>query len=138
MAWECPNCTAMNESGIVCEQCGYRKTVGICLTSAAGQTFTTRISFKIDRKVYKDIGSEYQYLQTTPGSYQFELVRDADSETGWSLQASPGTDLDTLLNGEICAPGQLKPLYSGDVILLGSRRNAGVTAAPLTVSYEGE
>ena len=138
MAWECPNCTAQNESGIVCEQCGYRKTTGIRLTSAAGQTFETRIGFKIDRNVYKTIQSEYKYLQTAPGSYQFELVKDENSETGWSLRTAPHTDLNTLLNESVCEVDTLYPLYSGDVIKIGSKVNAGASAAPLTVSFEGE
>ena len=138
MAWECPNCTAQNEGGIVCEQCGYRKVSGIRLTSAAGKTFETRINFKIDRRIYKDIQSEYQYLQTAPGSYQFEVVKDETSETGWSLQTSPATDLNTLLNDSVCAAGTLYPLYSGDIIKIGSKINAGVSAAPLSVSFEGE
>ena len=138
MAWECPNCTAQNESGIMCEQCGYRKSAGIRLTSAAGQTFETRIPFKIDRRVYKTIESEYQYLQTAPGSYQFELVKDENSETGWSLQTSPAATLYTLLNDAVCEAGMLYPLYSGDIVKIGSKVNAGVTAAPLTVSFEGE
>lgn len=138
MAWECPNCTAQNESGIMCEQCGYRKVAGIRLSSAAGQTFETRISFKIDRSVYKTIGSDYQYLQTAPGSYQFELIKDENSETGWSLQTSPLTNLHTLLNDAVCEANVPYPLYSGDIVKIGSKENAGVTAAPLTVSFEGE
>ena len=122
----------------MCEQCGYRKSAGIRLTSAAGQTFETRIPFKIDRRVYKTIESEYQYLQTAPGSYQFELVKDENSETGWSLQTSPAATLYTLLNDAVCEAGMLYPLYSGDIVKIGSKVNAGVTAAPLTVSFEGE
>lgn len=138
MAWECPNCTAQNEGGVICEQCGYRKIAGIRLTSAAGKVFETRIGFKIDRRIYKTIESEYQYLQTAPGSYQFELVKDENSETGWSLRTAPSADLDTLLNDAVCEADRLYPLYSGDVVKLGSRVNAGVSAAPLTVSFEGE
>ena len=138
MAWECPNCTAQNESGIVCEQCGYRKITGIRLTAASGETFETRISFKIDRRIYKSIGSEYQYLQTAPGSYQFEVVKDENSETGWSLRTAPHTDLNTLLNDAVCEINQLYPVYSGDIVKLGSRINAGAVAAPLVVSFEGE
>lgn len=138
MAWECPNCTAQNESGIMCEQCGYRRIAGIRLTSCAGKTFETRINFKIDRKVYKTIESEYQYLPTTPGSYQFELVKDESSDTGWSLLISPYSDLYTLLNDSACEVNMLYPLYSGDIVKLGSKVNAGVTAAPLMISFEGE
>ncbi len=138
MAWECPNCTAQNEDGIVCEQCGYRRTTGIRLTSATGASFQTRINFRIDRQIYKSIGAKYQYLQTTPGSYQFELVKDDNSETGWSVQTAPHTDLHTVLNDSVCECNTLYPVYSGDVIKLGSKVNAGVTAEPLTVSFEGE
>ena len=138
MPWECPNCTAQNEGGIVCEQCGYQRIAGIRITSATGKFFETRIDFKIDRKVYKEIESEYQYLQTTPGSYQFMLRRHGDSPTGWGIQTSPLSDLDTLLNEEILQAGQIYPVNAGDVIKIGSRRNAGVTAAPLTISFEGE
>ena len=138
MAWECPNCTAPNESGIKCEQCGYLRIVGVRLTSAAGQSFETRIPFQVNRKVYHDLASEYQYLPTTPGSYQFQLLRDENAPAGWSIQTSPNSDLNTLLNDAICQVGQAYPIYSGDVIRIGSRRNAGVTAAPLTVSFEGE
>ena len=138
MAWECPNCTAQNESGIMCEQCGYRKIAGIRLTSAAGKVFETRIGFKIDRGIYKVLESDYQYLQKTPGSYQFELIKDENSETGWSLQTAPYTDLYTLLNDAVCEGNVLYPVYSGDIIKIGSKVNAGATAAPLTVSFEGE
>ena len=139
MAWECPNCTAQNEDGqIVCEQCGYRKITGIRLTSAAGKSFETRIGFKIDRRIYKSIESEYRYLQTMPGSYQFELVKDENSESGWSVRTAPHTDLNTLLNDSVCEADMLYPLYPGDVIKLGSKVNAEVSAAPLTVSFEGD
>ena len=138
MAWECPNCTAQNEGGVVCEQCGYRRLVAIRITSAAGKTFETRIDFKIDRKIYKDIESEYQYLPVTSGSYQFQLLRDENSPSGWCIQTSPVSDLNTLLNDGVCQAGQVYPVYSGDVIKIGSRRNEGVTAAPLVVSFEGE
>ena len=138
MSWECPNCTAQNGGGIVCEQCGYRRLVAIRITSAAGKTFETRIDFKIDRKIYKDIESEYQYLPVTAGSYQFQLLRDENSPSGWGIQTSPVSDLNTLLNDGICQAGQVYPVYSGDVIKIGSRRNDGVTAAPLVVSFEGE
>lgn len=138
MAWECPQCTAQNESGIICEQCGYRKLTAIRLTSAAGKVFETRINFKIDRRLYKSLESDYQYLQTTPGSYQFELVRDENSETGWSLMTAPQTDLNTLLNDSVCETGTKYPLYPGDVIKIGSRVNANSTAAPLTVSLAEE
>ncbi|MBP5641009.1 MAG: hypothetical protein J6X55_16130 [Victivallales bacterium] len=138
MSWECPNCTAQNESGIVCEQCGYRRVCGIRITSAAGKSFETRINFNVDRKVYKEIDSEYQYLSMTPGSFQFQLLKVEDSPTGWGLLTSPHSDLNTLLNEGICQVGQVYPVYSGDVIRLGSRRNAGVTAAPLVISFEGE
>ena len=139
MPWECPNCTAQNEGGIVCEQCGYRRTVpGIRITSAAGKSFETRIDFNIDRKIYRDIESDYQYLSAIPGSYQFQLVKSDASPTGWGIQTSPSSDLNTLLNENICQIGQVYPVYSGDVIRIGSRINAGVTAAPLTVSFEGE
>ena len=138
MSWECPNCTAQNESGIVCEQCGFRRISGIRLTSAAGKTFETRIAFRIDRSVYKSIESEYRYLQTTPGCYQFELVKDENSDTGWSLRPSPVADLNTLLNDAVCEANTLYPLHSGDIIRIGSKTNAGVTAAPLSVSFEGE
>ena len=138
MSWECPNCTAQNEGGIVCEQCGYRKIVGIRITSAAGKFFETRIDFRVDRKVYKDIESDYQYLPTASGSYQFLLLKSGDSPTGWGIQTSPRSDLNTLLNEKICQVGQVYPVYSGDVIKIGSRRNVGVTAAPLTISFEGE
>ena len=138
MAWECPQCTAQNEGGIVCEQCGYRKLTGIRLTSAAGKSFDTRINFRIDRRIYKLIESDYRYLQSAPGSYQFELVRDENSETGWSLQTSPGSDLNTLLNDSVCETGTKYPLYDGDVIRIGSKSNANSTAAPLTVSFAEE
>ena len=138
MPWECPNCTAQNESGIVCEQCGYRRLVGIRLTSTAGKCFETRINFKVDRKIYKDIESDYQYLSTVHGSYQFLLLKTEESPTGWGIQTSPQSDLNTLLNEDICQIGQVYPVYSGDVVKIGSRRNAGITAAPLTISFEGE
>ena len=138
MAWECPNCTAQNESGIVCEQCGCLRISGIRLTAASGKVFETRIGFKIDRAVYKSIESEYQYLQTAPGSYQFELVKDESSETGWSLRTAPHSDLNTLLNDAVCEADRLYPLHSGDVVRIGSKVNAGASAAPLTVSFEGE
>lgn len=138
MAWECPNCTASNEGGVVCEQCGFRKVAGIRLASPAGKVFETRIEFRIDRGIYKTLESEYEYLQTTPGSYQFKLIKDEASETGWSLQTSEYSDLNTLINESICEKGTLYPLYSGDVIKIGSKANPGVTAAPLTVSFEGE
>ena len=138
MAWECPNCTAQNDSGIVCEQCGYRMITGIRLTSTSGKSFETRIAFKIGRKIYKDLESEYQYLPTTPGSYQFQLQRAEDSPSGWVIQTSPTSDLNTLLNEGICLVGQIYPVFAGDVIRIGSKRNAGVTAAPLTISFEGE
>ena len=138
MAWECPNCTAQNESGIMCEQCGYRMITGVRLTSAVGKTFETRINFRIDRRIYKEIESDYQYLSTTTGRYQFELLKDETSETGWSLRTSQHTDLYTLLNESVCEVNVLYPVYSGDIIKIGSKVNAGVTAAPLTVSFEGE
>ena len=138
MSWECPNCTAPNATGIKCEQCGYLRILPVCLTSAAGQTFQTTIPFKIDRKVYREIASEFQYLSTTPGSYQFQLLKDETSPSGWAIQTSPHSDLNTLLNETVCRVGQTYPIYTGDIIKLGSRRNAGVTAAPLTVSFEGE
>ena len=138
MSWECPNCTAQNESGIVCEQCGYRRLAAIRLTSAAGKTFETRIDFKVDRRIYKDIESDYQYLPTTAGGYQFLVLRNEDAPSGWAIQTSPGSDLNTLLNDSVCQLGQVYPVYSGDVIKIGSRRNEGVTAAPLVVSFEGE
>lgn len=136
MAWECPNCTAQNESGIVCEQCGCVKIPGIRLTAASGKVFETHIEFKIDRGVYKSIESEYRYLQTTPGSYQFELVKDESSETGWALRTSPCSDLNTLLNDAVCEAETLYPLKTGDIIKIGSKVNAGASAAPLTVSFE--
>ena len=138
MTWECTNCTAQNEGGIKCEQCGHPRIVGIRLTSATGKFFETRIDFKVDRKVYKEIESDYQYLSTTPGSYQFLLVKSDTSTSGWGIQTSPSSDLNTLLNEDICQIGQVYPVTSGDVIRIGSRENAGVTAAPLTVSFEGE
>ena len=138
MSWECPNCTAQNESGVICEQCGYRRLVGIRLTSTAGKTFETRINFKVDRKVYKDIESDYQYFSTTPGSYQCLVKKDENSPSGWSVETSPQADMNTLLNDGICEAGQSYPLYSGDVLKVGSRQNAGATAAPLVVSFEGE
>ena len=138
MAWECPDCAAQNENGIMCVQCGCRRRAGIRLTSAAGKTFETHINFKINRRVYKTIESEYQYLQVASNSYQFELLRDENSETGWSLQTSPHSDLYTLMNDSVCEVNMLYPVYSGDIIKIGSKVNAGVTAAPLTVSFEGE
>ena len=77
-------------------------------------------------------------MQTTPGSYQFELVKDENSETGWSVRTSPRSDLNTLLNDTVCEADILYPVYAGDIIKLGSKVNAGATAAPLTVSFEGE
>ena len=140
MPWECPDCTAQNDdSRNTCEQCGYARTFScIRLTSAAGKTFESRIDFKIDRQIYKTIESEYQYLQTTPGSYQFEVVKDETSETGWSVRTSPRSNLNTLLNDAVCEADMLYPVYSGDIIKLGSKVNAGATAAPLTISFEGE
>ncbi|MBR4124729.1 MAG: hypothetical protein IKR13_00870 [Victivallales bacterium] len=138
MSWECPNCTAQNECGVKCEQCGYLRIVGIRLTSAVGQVFETRIPFKVDRKIYREIASDYQYLPTTPGSYQFQLLRDETAPAGWVIQTSPSSDLDTLLNDTVCQVAQTYPIYSGDIIRIGSRRNAGVTAAPLTVSFADE
>ena len=108
----------------------------IRLISAAGKTFETRINFKIDRRIYKTIQSEYQYLQAAQGSYQFELVTDENSETGWSLKSSPAADLDTLLNDSVCEADKPYPLHSGDIIKIGSKDNAGVSAAPLSVSFE--
>lgn len=138
MAWECPECTARNEDGVMCEQCGYRISGAIRLTSAAGKTFETRISFKLDRRIYKTIGSDYQYLQTDPGSYQFEVIKDENSDSGWFLQTSPESNLNTLINDSVCEIGMLYSLYSGDVVKIGSKVNPGAVAAPLTVSFDGE
>ena len=138
MAWECPECVSQVESGIICQACGYRRSTGIILTSTAGKSFSSNINFKIDRGVYKDIESDYQYLQKNPGSYQFEVVKDENSESGWSLRTSQYSYLHTLLNGIVCEINMLYPLYSGDVVKIGSKGNAEATAAPLTVSFEGE
>ena len=138
MAWECPNCTAQNQGGIICEQCGFVRKIAIRLTSATGKTFETGINFKVDRRIYKDIESDYQYLSNTPGSYQFMVLRNEESPFGWVIQTSPSSDLNTLVNDGVCQVGQIYSLNPGDVIKIGSRRNEGVTAAPLVVSFEGE
>ena len=138
MPWECPECHASVAEGFECVQCGYVKTPRIVLRSLSGKIFKTIIDCKIDRAVYKQLGgNDYEYLSPIPGSFQFELIRSPDLPMRWGIKTSNVTSLNTLLNDGICEKDNIYPLYEGDVIKLGSKKNPASTAAPLTVSFEG-
>ena len=137
MPWECPDCHKQIADGeFECIACGYIKKLRLILTSSCGKTFSTIISFKIGRSVYKQLGgNDYEYLSPIPGAYQFQIVYRQDFDFHWGIETSAESSLNTVLNDVVCEIGVVYPIKAGDVIKIGSKKNLSNTIAPLIVSF---
>lgn len=137
MDWQCPQCNEMvASSAINCERCGYTRISSLLLYGSGGLTFCTKIEFKVDRAVYKDLGSDYQYFSLLPNKHQFMLVRDASLPRGWGIVTPKTADYVTLLDDAPCVEEKVYPLQQGSVIKVQSRKNPEKTAAPIQVGFE--
>lgn len=137
MDWQCPQCNEMVPgSAVNCERCGYTRIPSLLLYGPSGLTFCTRIEFKVDRAVYKDLGSDYQYFSLLPNKYQFMLVRDGSLPRGWGIVTPKAADYVTLLDDAPCVEEKVYPLLQGSVIKVQSRKNPDKTAAPIQVGFE--
>ena len=127
----CPECGAEAPSLNPCPVCGYREFGTLTLQGAAGR-FRTAAEFKIDQTVYRRVvGEECKYADSYP-DYQFRVFK-SEELGGWALEAAGRTTQAVLLNGAECAAKTPCPLHDGDVIELGSRKNAGVRVARVDV-----
>ena len=128
---ECPNCGNKTPSVNPCVVCGYRESHDLVLNGAVGQ-FRTPDPFNIDQTIYRHVvGEESKFAESYP-DWQFRVLK-SDDDSGWALEPGCKTTQVVVLNGEECQEKTIYPLHDGDVIELGSRRNAGVRKARMEV-----
>ncbi len=130
----CPECGGKTPSVNPCAVCGYREFGTLVLRGAAGQ-FRTAAPFNIDQTIYRRVvGDECKFADSYP-DWQFRVFKSEES-AGWALEPGVKTTQLVVLNGAECAERTAYPLKDGDVIELGSRKNAGVRVARVEVAIQ--
>ena len=129
---KCPECGGETPTLDPCAVCGHRQLGTLELSGAVGR-LRTNFPLNIDQTSYRRLvgPDECRYADSHP-DWQYRVF-PADDRSGWLLQPGTRTTQLVVLNGGECAEGAAYPLNDGDVIELGSRKNAGVRKAPVQV-----
>ena len=127
----CPECGAETPTLEPCAVCGHRQLGALELSGPAGR-LRTSAPMNIDQTSYRRrVGADCKYADNYP-DWQYRVFK-AEDLSGWLLEAAPKTTQLVVLNGAECAEKTPYPLHDGDVIELGSRKNAGVRVARVDV-----
>lgn len=130
MDYRCPECGS-SFNGKVCDSCGYIEIGRIQLSGEHG-SMTIGINTKMGKFGLAGLlGDDSRYYN----AFQFELSI-SHSDGGWVLTAQNDTPNNTLINGSVCEPGVRYLLQSGDVIAIGSKKNADIVRGELTVTID--